>query len=381
MTDPRDQLRQRRRPGFTLIEMMMAILLTMLVFAITIPFFRVQTIAVDVGAGRLDALQNARFAQNAIDRELRIAGGVTGQPIIVQAAPFAVTFNVDLVSRLANDANATYYNPSADSLSTDSWEPSRQKALPTSSKVYPASFYYDATGNQSTAETLSYFLYTDASSGRSDIYTLFRRVNDRDSTVVTRNIWIPTDTAYFFHYYKSSSTGALTMIPAASLPIYWDAASRIQDSIAVVEMRVAGLYRDVRRAADVTRTIYHRTALLNYGKLKAAICGDPPSAPGVVTALQVLDTLLAIQKIRVSWTASASESSGEADVGLYVVQRRLFSSTDWEPLQNVVAQGLASYSFDDYTFVSGTWIYGVFAQDCSPSNSAVTAAATAVINP
>ena len=143
----------------------------------------------------------------------------------------------------------------------------------------------------------------------------------------------------------------------------------------------AGLYRDVRRAADVTRTIYHRTALLNYGKLKAAICGDPPSSPGVVTATQVLDTLAAIQKIRVSWTASASESSGEADVGLYVVQRRLLSSTDWEPLQNVVAQGLSSYSFDDYAFVSGTWIYGVFAQDCSPSNSAVTAAATAVINP
>lgn len=381
MNDPQYRLRQHRQSGFTLIEMMMAILLTMLVFAITIPFFRVQTIAVDVGAGRLDALQNARFAQNAIDRELRIAGGVTGQPIIVQAAPFAVTFNVDLVSRMANDANATYYNPSADSLSTDSWEPSRQKALPTASKVYPTSFYYDASGNQSTAETLSYFLYTDASSGRADIYTLFRRVNDRDSTVVTRNIWIPIDTAYFFHYYKSSNTGALTMIPAASLPIYWDATSRIQDSISVVEMRVAGLYRDVRRATDVTRTIYHRTALLNYGKLKAAICGDPPSAPTAVTAIQILDTLAAIQKIRVSWTASASESGGERDVGLYVVQRRLVSNTDWEPLQNVVAQGLSSYSFDDYAFVSGTWIYGVFAQDCSPSNSAVTAAATAVINP
>ena len=381
MTDPHNRLHHHRRSGFTLIEMMMAILLTMLVFAITIPFFRVQTIAVDVGAGRLDALQNARFAQNAIDRELRIAGGVAGQPIIVQAAPFAVTFNVDLVSRMANDANATYYNPSADSLSTDSWEPSRQKALPTASKLYPTSFYYDATGNQSTAETLSYFLYTDASSGRSDIYTLFRRVNDRDSTVVTRNIWIPTDTAYFFHYYKSSNTGALTMIPAASLPIYWDATSRIQDSIAVVEMRVAGLYRDVRRATDVTRTIYHRTALLNYGKLKVAICGDPPSAPTGVTATQILDTLSAIQKIRVSWTASASELSGDADVGLYVVQRRLSSGTDWEPLQNVVAQGLSSYSFDDYTFASGTWIYGVFAQDCSPANSAVAAAGTAVINP
>ena len=94
---------QRPRAGFTLIEMMMAILLTMLVFGITVPFFRVQTNAVDQGAGRLDALQNARYAQNAIDRELRLAGGTPGQPVIVQASAFAITFNVDLVSRLASD--------------------------------------------------------------------------------------------------------------------------------------------------------------------------------------------------------------------------------------------------------------------------------------
>src|ERR1017187_8913994 len=79
------------RAGFTLIEMMMAVLLTMLVFAITIPFFRNQTMALDGGAGRLAAMQNARYAQSAIDRELRLAGCATGQPIIVQAAAFSVT--------------------------------------------------------------------------------------------------------------------------------------------------------------------------------------------------------------------------------------------------------------------------------------------------
>ena len=75
----------RRRAGFTLVEMMMAILLTVLVFAITVPFFRMQTNALDIGAGRMDALQTARYAQTAIDRQLRLAGGITGQPIIVQA--------------------------------------------------------------------------------------------------------------------------------------------------------------------------------------------------------------------------------------------------------------------------------------------------------
>lgn len=131
--------RLHHRPGFTLIEMMMAVLLTMLVFGMTIPFFRMQTNAVDVGAGRLDALQNARFAQAAIDRELRIAGGITGQPIIVQADNFSVSFNVNLVTRFNGntDADATYYNPNADSLSTEGWLVTRAKALPLVTKTYP----------------------------------------------------------------------------------------------------------------------------------------------------------------------------------------------------------------------------------------------------
>ena len=188
-----------RRLGFTLVEMMMAVLLTTIVFAITIPFFRMQTRAVEAGAGRLDAVQNARYAQAIIDREIRMAGGITGQPIIVQAAAFSVAFNVDLVTRLANDPSATYYTPTADSLGTESWEPSRAKVLPTSgSKSYPLQFYTDASGIQSNAETITYFAKVDASSGRSDLYILYRRVNDRDSTAVARSLWIPTDTNYLF---------------------------------------------------------------------------------------------------------------------------------------------------------------------------------------
>ena len=246
----------RRRSGFTLIEMMMAILLTMMVFAATIPFFRQQTIAVDRSAARLDALQNARYAQNAIDRELRMAGGVSGQPIIVQAAPFAITFNVNLVTNTANDPDATYYNPYADPLAVMSWDPSSKKKLPTSTVLYPTQFYY-INGSQSPAETISYMLFVDATSGRTDLYNLFRRVNDRDSTLISNDLWIPTDTNYFFQYYKSSASGALTQIPQASLPLYWTDATRQIDSIASIFMRVAGLYHDVRKNSDVTRTIYH----------------------------------------------------------------------------------------------------------------------------
>ncbi len=369
-----------RRAGFTLIEMMMAILLTMLVFAITVPFFRMQTNALDVGAGRLDAIQNARYAQNAIDRELRLAGGVTGQPIIVQASGYSVTFNVDLVSRVLNDPNSTYYNPTADSLSTESMEVTRAKALPTSGKTYPAQMYNDANGVQSPAETISYFLYNDAASGRSDLYTLFRRVNDRDSTVVTKNIWIPASVDYFFRYYQTDATGAISLIPQGSLPIYWDAASHAADSIRVVEMRVAGLYRDVRRARDVTRIVYHKTRLLNAGMLRQRTCGSSPLAPTGVVATQVFDLTPSLTNIHVTWNASLEETSGEADVATYLIQRRPSAGVDWEVLGNMLAIGNATYAYDDFSPKAGSWVYGVVAQDCSPLNSSIAQAAT-VVNP
>lgn len=373
------------RAGFTLIEMMMAVLLTMLVFAITIPFFRNQTRALDGGAGRLDASQNAHYAQSAIDRELRLAGGAPGQPVIVQAAPFAVTFNVDLVTTLANDPDATYFNPAADPLSVDSWLPAAAKKLPTSNVVYPTVEYFDGNGFQSHAETISYFLYLDASSGRNDIYTLFRRVNDRDSTVVAHNMWIPTDTNYFFQYSRTNNTGNIVAIPQASLPIYWNTAGDWADSVRLVQMRIAGLYRDVQKQKDITRTVYHSTRLLNAGMLKLNICGVAPQPAGTVTATQ-LDNLGnpwvsgPISEVRVVFNASTEEAGGEKDVASYVIERTIQGTSNWQVLGNLVAHGFASYTYDDFTFQTGNWVYGVVAVDCSPSYSPVSQSA-AVTNP
>jgi type II secretory pathway pseudopilin PulG len=385
------------RAGFTLIEMMMAVLLTMMVFAITIPFFRSQTTALDGGAGRLDAAQNAHFAQSAIDRELRLAGGVTGQPIIVQAAPFSITFNVDLVTTQTNDPDATYYNPNADTLAVESWLPARAKALPTSAVTYPTAEYYDGNGFQSHAETISYFLYLDASSGRNDLYTLFRRVNDRDSTVVAHNMWIPTDTNYFFQYSRTDSSGNIINIPRASLPIYWNTTGDWADSIRFVQMRIAGLYRDVRKAKDITRTIYHSTRLLNAGMLKQATCGAAPLAPGTVTATQMdagsssnplilpgpwttADTL-PLAEVQVVYLASPEEAGGAKDVASYVIQRTIHGTTNWQVLGNLVANGSASYTWNDYTFQTGVWDYGVVAVDCTPLYSPVKVSTGSVTNP
>jgi type II secretory pathway pseudopilin PulG len=375
------------RPGFTLIEMMMAVLLTLLVFGVTIPFFRAQTRALEGGAGRLDAMQNAHFAQSAIDRELRLAGGATGQPIIVQAAPFAITFNADLVTAQTNDPDATYYNPNADSLAVESWLPARAKALPTSNVVYPTVEYFDGNSFQSHAETISYFLYLDPTTGRNDLYTLFRRVNDRDSTVIARNMWIPPDTNYFFKYSRTDSAGNIVSIPQGSLPVYWNTAGDWADSVRLVQMRIAGLYHDVQKNVDIKKTIYHSTRLLNAGMLKQNICGAAPLPPGTVSATQ-LDTLgntwggapMPISEVRVVFNASPEEAGGAKDVASYVIERTMQGTSNWQVLGNMVAHGQASYTYDDFTLQSGHWVYGVVAVDCSPSYSTVSQS-SAVNNP
>ena len=369
----------RRRSGFSMIEMITAMTLFLLIIGAAVPFFRVQARAVDSQSGRMDAVQNTRYVNTVIDRELRLAGGVTGQPIIVQASPFSVTFNVDLVTRLAGDPGAVYYNPDADSLGTEGWMASRAKALPTSTKLYPTQSYVDQGGILSSAETISYFVLPDASTGRTDDYVLYRRVNSLDSTVVARNLIIPTDTAYFFKYWRTDASGTLQQLTAAQQPLYWDAASKWADSIRVVDMRVAALYRDARKQVDVVRTVYSSTRLLNAGMLRIPTCGASPLGPQSVSADTLQDAGHNITKVRVTWTKSLEESGGERDVTLYVVAKRLSSGTEWVELRNVAASNATTYTWDDVDFTTGTWVYGVYSQDCNPANSSYVQSSNVVI--
>lgn len=368
-----------RRAGFTLPEIVISMTLLLLVFALAIPFFRAQSLTVERDVGRLESTQSARFVQSVIDRELRLAGGEPGQPIIVEAGPFSLTFTVDLVSRLADDPSAVYIDEEADSLAVSSWSKDRAGPLPITGTIYPDRDYFDVAGNRSGAETISYWLTPDASAGRPDVYTLWRRVNDRAATLVSRDILVPADTAWFFRYFRATATGALTPIPVSTRPIAWRDSPRLADSVRVVEMRVSTLFADARTGAPIVQTSYGSTRLLNAGLLKQRTCGTSPLPPRAVTATVQLNAYGRPTSVRVAWDTSLEEAGGERDVSVYVVQRRPASSTEWSTLRNVPANGDATYAFEDFTFTSGSWVYGVFAQDCSPANSPVVASATVAV--
>ncbi len=368
----------RRRDGVTLIELLLSMVIMLVVMGAAVSFFRVQARAAETGAGRLEALQSLRAVQSGIDRELRLAGGITGQPLIVFASATAIAFNVDLVTRTSGDPGAVYYNPDADSLAAGAWDPSRAQFLPGTARSYPTATYLDEGGNRSTAETVAYFLWPDASAARSDAYTLFRRVNDRDSTVVARHLIVPVDSA-FFSYWRTNAAGALTAVPSASLPLYWDDAGGITDSLRVVDVRISSWYRDGRANQDVIRTMTSSIKLLNAGLLRQTTCGAAPLPARTPTAALVTDTDGAPVSVHIEWTNSLEEDAGERDVTLYFIQRRPSAGGDWVILANQPATGASGYTFDDQPPVSGTWQYAVVAQDCSPSNSAPAVTASVVV--
>ena len=76
------------------------------------------------------------------------------------------------------------------------------------------------------------------------------------------------------------------------------------------------------------------------------------------------------------WNAAVDETAGERDVTRYVIFRRLSSDLTWgDPYLSLPPAGTATYLYTDpaATLASGqTYVYGLAAQDCTPTNSSLT---------
>lgn len=371
-----------RRAGFTMVEMIFAVSITVLVFSIAVPFFRAQTRAMDAGAGRLDAFQSARYAVARIEADLRLAGGDQGQPVIVQAAPFAIAFNANRLGRTtASDPNASYWDATLDTLTTQSWLVSRAATLRTSNKNYPTAAYTDPSGATSKAETIQYFLYPDTAGGLSNLYVLYRRVNDRDSTLVTRNLYVSGDSSFFFQYYKTDAGGTTAAIANADLPIYWDDSVSRADSITAVAVRATGRYWDARNRVNVYRHLYVTVQLRNALRLLSTTCGAVPATPDSLGV--AVETAPAGQKldVRLDWSGVAGDSTPPRDVRQYVVYRRLSGATAWTAIASRPARRSASYRYQDFALpvAAGTYQYGLAARDCSGLSAVRTGTATVTL--
>ncbi len=380
--------RRRPRRGFTLIELLISMLLMMVIMAVTVQTFRRSSDLLASQAGSLEAQANARFAITSLDRDLRVAGIGTmpAQPTLVQASNTAITFNVDLVSRNPTDVFAVYIDQSADSNATSAMRKSAAITLPNSSFTYPESTYYQSPGVIGGAETISYYLAKDSTTALSNEYILWRRVNGTTPRVIARGIQFnPTDTV--FQYFRVTGPDTLAAVPTAQLPLYHYAAahgspadtgaSAVLDSIRSVRVSIKAVYHDPK-SGDVLRSLQTTIRLLNAGLAGRTSCGQTPVGVSVTATTSLLGA--ASPWVKLTWSASADDGGGENDVDLYVIYRRPDSlSVFTQPFTSVPA-GSSSYTFTDNQVTHGSrWIYGVAAQDCTPSTSTPGVTPTVIV--
>lgn len=375
-----------RRAGFTTLELLIAISVTLVLIALAAPLYQAQTAAVNRTAGRTDATRSATFAIDAVDQDMRNIGvGVfDGQPLMVRGAADAVSFNANMVTARSNDMVAVFYDPDADSTSLGSLTTNTAVTLPNSSSTYPSTSYI------SNAETISYYVSSDT--GASPIpggqrVILYRKVNRMPAEVISRNL-IRTSALPVFRYFKRNSLGVLTEIPGGSLPMFHSVAKHgasadsgsaaLIDSVAVVKISLVAMYRD-SKGATVIDTVMRDVRIQNQGLLQRAQCGESPIAPGAPTLSLV--TISGLPAVKLVWGGSTDELAGERDVEMYAVYRRVFGATDWgEPLANVPGAGTSTLQFIDNTVLSPTrYEYAVSALDCTPAPSALTSAVSILL--
>jgi hypothetical protein len=341
-------------------------------------------------------MQNAQFATSQIDRELREAGaGVAdAQPMLVQVDTEAMTFNANMVSIDSGDVRAVYRLRDADTNGTRAMLKTERMALPNSSPVvnYPDTTYTAATGVQSGAETISYYLRPDSTTIRTNDYMLFRRVNALTPTLIARGIVKDSrDTLPFFTYYKTDTLNRLQAIPKAKLPLYHGiihgAVSdtglfALPDSIRAVRVHFLTATKDAHTGSDALRTVETLIRVMNAGLLDRTSCGQPPyptPAPTVVSSIAGANPKF----VRVTWGASSDEAGGEKDIERYAIFRRLSGATAFgDPISSIPSSLASSYAFTDLGVVAGqSYIYGIAAQDCTPKLSSVTASLAVTVIP
>lgn len=375
----RRQTEGRARAGFTIVELLVAMSVTLVILAVAAPLYTAQTKAVNNTAGRTDATRSATFAADAMEQDLRNTGvgAYDGQPMLVRTAINAVSFNANMVTARANDLVSVFYDPDADSTALGSLNTSTQVTLPQSSNTYPSTYY------MSNAETISYYVKNDT--GSSPIsggqrVILYRKVNRMAEEVIARNL-IQTSSAPVFRYFKKSPTGVMTEITGSSLPLFHGVpkhgssadtgATAAIDSISVIRLNLISMYKDPR-GSYVIDTLQRSIRIANQGLLQRAQCGEAPIVPGT-PALNIVP-LGGLNAVRLVWSASTDELAGERDVEMYAVYRRVFGTLDWqEPMANVPGAGVATLQYVDNSVAPGVrYEYAISALDCTPAPSALS---------
>jgi prepilin-type N-terminal cleavage/methylation domain-containing protein len=390
--------RRGRVAGFTLIELMLALVVLSLVMGATISLLRSQVRSFRLGGERLELTQNMRYAVSTVDRVLRTTGaGVANQqPMFVYGGNDIVALNSNYTNNL-QDFCAVNVNPDAPPGSFEIMPLASAYVLPNTAFLYPSMNY---VAGACSAETILFYFRPDSSTPEPNDFVLLQRVNAMPSDLVAKNIY-----AYpgrpFFQYFVHPRT--LLVPPAARdslviagvagsgvvLPIRHSVAvhgsppdsaldpsnSYLADSVKAVRVNVRvsnGLSGVDQRLRDLSTVV----SLPNNGLVQLKECGTAPLLTGVLTAIP--NAAGNPPAVMLQWPASFDEGGGETDVNQYnVYRRRLVDPSFGSSLITLPAGQPAPYTFVDNGVAAGTdYVYAVAAQDCTPAESPTLVSAT-----
>ncbi|HET7273988.1 MAG TPA: hypothetical protein VFI91_02345 [Longimicrobiaceae bacterium] len=367
--------------GVTLIELIMAVVISGFIFTAAFSFIQQQEMAFSFGTSRMNVLQNYRFALNEMAQDLRTVGsGVREQqPFLVYAGEDAIAFNANYATNDTIDPFAVYINPTATTEEVGVLTAARKFTLPNSTFIYPEVTYKDGAVN-SPAETIIFYFSPDSTSARSDDFVLYRQVNDGRPAVVARHLLRAPKTP-FLEYFEvlepDTAAASVAVVEGTAMPLAHSEPNHLSladtGSSARIDrvrgVRVSFVSTNGRTGPrEQTRAVQRMIRFPNAGLTAAQTCGERPQFLSSVSAAVV--SAGTENSVNVTWSPAVDETAGEADVVRYAIFRRLGSSGGWgEPYFSVPA-GSSSYLYSDQTVQpDSTYSYAVAAQDCTPSTS------------
>jgi prepilin-type N-terminal cleavage/methylation domain-containing protein len=391
------------RSGFTLVEVIISMTLLAIIGAVAVPFYLRSLRSVATTNGQQDAEQSVAFALNFINHDLRLAGQgvVAGQPGIVQMSDSAVTFNANLVTRDTSAATpGAYVDPNVPDSMGLAMLKTDQVTLPRSTIKYPDSTWSQSAGVLSDAETISYWVAADTTTGHlANTYVLWRRVNNGTPALVAKNLVFRSGVdSVPFRFYVSDQTytNQLDPVKTAVLPgppthypfplVYTTGTTTdtLLRNIMSVRVALTSEYVNPITQHASYRTVTENIDLENGGMPSYAACPGPPGAPTSVTSyVATANTSASTDSVVVTWAPSPDETGGYGNVREYMVYRKMDTSTTWGTAQfEQPAIGKTRDSIMDFPPLLTApryYIYGIVAENCTPQMSTALQTTTHIV--
>lgn len=378
---------RRASPGFTMVELVIALLVFGVLIAASLGFMTNQSEALRKGMDRMAAITSMRVAVQMLELDLETLGTNVpqGQPPLVYAGENVVAFHADYATNVPDDPFAVYYDPDAPGGQVSAPRPSL--VIPTTGWSYPDTLY-EVGGAVSPAELITFYFESDTTTSRGDDFALFRQVNEADPELVARHLLRDGNKPFFRYLLQGDSV--VDSIPDSGLPLRHSVpihlspadtgAAALIDTVRAVRVNL-GATND-RSGGQEQKVFMSRIVRFpNAGLGVVESCGSPPIlSVGLGSSVDTLGT--GEPAVILSWNAAVDETGGEEDVIRYVIWRRTLPETDWGDPYLSIPAGAAPYTYTDAAVMpDSSYVYALAAQDCTPSLSTMASSGVNAIPP